>query len=531
MKVKLFFLLAGLFTLPQAFAQVSKTHDFDDYSLTRLFTYPGDEHKLLGVKRETNFEAEHVFSYFLEEMGAGYSSAIPLNGVQQIVREPVIFDGKLVFSAVKYNGDYELFVFDGSALIMVDINPGSEGSAPEYELVNDRLFVIGKRGDFRQLFELDENMVLKQLSFEEAYNAKQFITTTAEHTFYLTEADSAYQSRIRKCRLTDSLTLEVATIRGSYVYDRMEFNGDFFFNTNLVAEDIWISLHYEVNRLFRLDPEENLQTVLYDSTGLNLYSRNRSFILGDRMYMHARALSLAHQDTVEVLYSSSDGLSFEPVVSLEPHHWFFEFLVQDGKCTIVTEDSWTEHHTLNRFDGENMLAVYESNYHLHYVSENDDELFLIAVQHDSTMYHLLKVNFNDHQAQLFQVTDYGSHPPYFSKPEKGAEWMDGKLYFICGHADPLDYYSMDIFSYDPDFVSISELQTGTGVILAPNPVAGDHFSLTISEKADFRIFSMDGKLIRKGELVPGQNTIRDFNVDSGAYIIRVGGQAISLLKN
>ena len=253
---------------------------------------------------------------------------------------------------------------------------------------------------------------------------------------------------------------------------------------------------------------------------------------GTNVYVSETYLNgVGELDYMQISLINLSGTPSKTVLSNQ-FHSVDDFEIKDNFLYIIEWDNVTDKSRIFKLDVTSGTPGTPALYY----TDTPDDYFYKGVIHNNYIY----LN-NDNTPSVVNRIDLNSGTPSTSAAVNGFDFngndvnvgemvADGNnnLYFLC------DYYDGSVTTYLLYKVNLNSLSTqdfakAPKLILHPNP-SSDFISFSnLENSAKYQIFSLDGKVIKKGNVNPNE-TINISHFTTGVYNVILENQSFKFVK-
>jgi len=253
---------------------------------------------------------------------------------------------------------------------------------------------------------------------------------------------------------------------------------------------------------------------------------------GTNVYVSETYLNgVGELDYMQISLINLSGTPSKTVLSNQ-FHSVDDFEIKDNFLYIIEWDNVTDKSRIFKLDVTSGTPGTPALYY----TDTPDDYFYKGVIHNNYIY----LN-NDNTPSVVNRIDLNSGTPSTSAAVNGFDFngndvnvgemvADGNnnLYFLC------DYYDGSVTTYLLYKVNLNSLSTqdfakAPKLILHPNP-SSDFISFSnLENSAKYQIFSLDGKVIKKGNVNPNE-TINISHFTTGVYNVFLENQSFKFVK-
>lgn len=499
---------------------VELLHQFQDDKLFKLYQHPFEQNMLIGITREWSIQngVGITNKYAILDIDENQITERTWDNLDSISGNPVLFNELVLFSGHKASSGNELYIWDGNNLTLMDLIPGTSSSDPYIFSKDNVCYISALNGPFRQLYRLETNLTLTQLTFEQSFDATVPIYFDDSIGLYLAYDLENNTSFLQKRH--NGSTNTITNFSGGQSSQIKEFNGNYYFN----VFDYINNLNDRVNQFGCLNQQGNYTSIL-SYTIHDIIEEPKIFDFNNELFLISEYEDSLNQSSITTIYKFINDSEYVP------HSYFNEQL-----RVMDVLDFWNSKQFIARsmldldkiyaFDGQGPVFIDSSDYHLHFVSDKYNKAYYISVKHqleDTTM--LYEIDKFTLQSQQYEVCDSSDHPPYFYFDKNGGVWLDNILYFIEGNST--DIMTNNIYKFEATLSAVlSKGNTKPQILVCPTIVEQNIQLKGDLHGVSFELVNSQGKIVYHGVAT---ETILLPTLESGMYFLNMK-QDSSLLQ-
>ena len=509
----LFFVLASYSATSQVY-QLSQLHENNDFSPIHLEVLPWDNSKLIQINR--NFDTlGNYFTYNMESIIAGMATSFNMPNCDIILSDPMFTQGKVFCAGTNSNLGNELFMICEDSSYVYDINPGSQGSYPEIEKIENVVYVTAEVNGVRQLFYL-HNATHELIQITEGNNniSRACGRFNGDHYYQKQWTDLVNDAQVFELIRREydqgnwnEVILESISIpTGDFVLGKevkwkggYTLNDRIYFNEHIGAD--FIQNNWNDYRIlsYTSSNQQGVHGALYQTSpyaGVKMAGK-----INEVFYYRVGG---------DTLFSTQFNPDFSPSFisltgTIEEHWMSGSSLILRRKISVDSSDimnmSWVP------------SSLY-ANTHLHFLKAYGQYIYLL--QHDdATMMNTVVVikTFLGGGNIIEEVpVNVAIHAPY----DDAALMYDGFFTFLSSTISSNNIYQLA----DGPQAQLHE-QSIDEINVYPNPVqSGEEISVISKRNQIAQFVSLSGEIIKEINLVKGDNKIDISSFEAGTYLLK-----------
>jgi hypothetical protein len=490
----------------------------------QLHLLPWDDSQLTLYESviDTVFQQEVTMTVNLYNISTSQKNAIQIPGCS-IIKNDAVFLDEGILAVGSGNGiSHGLYYFNGSTSIAIDLS-GNLNLFPRIEQVNDEVFVIGERNGYMELHRLDEvtmhlTQITKQRNVSRVCASRNGIVyyqslldngvwADDTHFFYGAEFDSINLAYV------ETLIRQVDSEHQIWWDNPTDFQGALYF-TEGGDYDYNPSSSFAIpTKIVRVNSMYKISDI-YDMPDYYYYGNPQ--LLG-----HANNL-YAYISGQQEVFSSQNGLDFSSYFTvpgsgsgfLRPDHYVTE-----------NDDLYFRMEDVN---GNDAIFQWDQGYqevvvghYMDFLDEQDGIMY--ATEFDFSLNDPQQLILIDTQWNIVEAFDLpqGEIQPIY----QSSLIYEGRFTFLFHYGSSIGVLQL----MDYPTASLEDL-SNEQLKLFPNPMPqGRTVQINASNEAFYAICSIQGEVLKQGELIKGENTINAAGLSAGNYLLKSGNQVIKFV--
>lgn len=487
-----------------------------DVNAVHLLTLPWDETRLyqLTVDVSTGF-----YMYTIDDVSYGTVVPLTIPLCSQVRGIPVVFDDGMLLPGNTTEG-LELIYFDGNTSTVFDINAGNADGIPDIFELDDRIFVLGFDGSFRQLYEFSKVTHTLTKITNEQISVQAVCATWGADVYYSTfESDaSTMQTEYSLMKASpNGNSFNISTIQAILTpNDPMRFID---WRSPVLK---WGSLHLAAVNFHITGIQTSTMGVIIVDANSQVSTINQFIPInsGEFKLIDTPGALHIYSDGHNEVFSSSDDVTYSST-SIPANNYLKEHYVSDNGELYFMSLHPDDSYEIFRF--ENGFQSKHVNDHLHFLRKDSEVLYFSNYsQFDSSSIVLLYTGID-------VVDEVNVNVGFHSPSIQSSVIFNGLFTFLFASGGVAD--DNDIFQLiGSPSAGMDDLSLETTVY--PNPVStGDDLFIESNSDGTGKVFTSNGRMLMNVTIHPGTNRIDTAMLTSGVYFIQLNGQMSRFVVN